>query len=82
MFVCKFIKNMCGSGALINIYLIFGRNIETIRFCISAYFSGDGGVDGQAVTATTASKQLASDLLYALSRFGIWARSRRFLKGI
>ncbi|MEK6575216.1 MAG: LAGLIDADG family homing endonuclease, partial [Chloroflexota bacterium] len=47
---------------------------------LRAYFDGDGTV-GKAsdVTATTASPQLASDLLYALLRFGIWARlSRRW----
>ncbi|MBI3162609.1 MAG: excinuclease ABC subunit UvrB, partial [Chloroflexi bacterium] len=41
---------------------------------------GDGTV-GRAsdISATTASEQLASDLAYALSRFGIWARiSRRW----
>ncbi|MCU0476030.1 MAG: hypothetical protein MUC99_07975 [Anaerolineae bacterium] len=47
---------------------------------LRAYFDGDGTVDrANAVSATTASKRLASDLAYALLRFGIWARiSRRF----
>ncbi|MBL8162954.1 MAG: excinuclease ABC subunit UvrB [Anaerolineae bacterium] len=47
---------------------------------LRAYFDGDGTV-GKAsdIIATTASWQLASDLAYALLRFGIWARiSRRW----
>ncbi len=47
---------------------------------LSAYFDGDGTV-GKAsdVMAATASQQLASELMYALLRFGIWARlSRRW----
>jgi excinuclease ABC B subunit len=45
---------------------------------LRAYFDGDGTVEkGSYVTALTASKQLASDLLYALLRFGIWGRLTR-----
>lgn len=44
---------------------------------LRAYFSADGGVDGDEVTAVTASNELASDLQYALLRFGIVARARR-----
>ena len=42
---------------------------------LQTYFNGDGTV-GKAsdVTAMTASVKLASDLVYALLRFGIWAR--------
>jgi excinuclease ABC subunit B len=44
---------------------------------LRAYFDGDGTVgDGGAVSATTASRTLASDLAYALKRFGIHARLR------
>ncbi|MDR7448145.1 MAG: excinuclease ABC subunit UvrB [Armatimonadota bacterium] len=43
---------------------------------LRAYFSADGGVEGDEVTATTASATLASDLAYALLRFGIVARVR------
>jgi len=46
---------------------------------LSAYFDGDGTVRASTIEATTASAQLASDLTYALLRFGIWARiSRRW----
>src|SRR5207248_2838029 len=41
---------------------------------LSAYFSCDGGVDGDEVTATTASEALASDIVLALLRFNIHAR--------
>jgi replicative DNA helicase Mcm len=44
---------------------------------LSAYMEGDGGVDGAMVTATTASRRLASDLGYAFLAFGIWARLHR-----
>ena len=48
---------------------------ELLGHLLQAYFDGDGTVDrANALTATTASKQLASDLAYALLRFGIWAR--------
>ena len=53
---------------------------ESLGHLLRAYFDGDGSVErASAVTATTASARLASDLAYALLRFGIWARiSRRF----
>ena len=45
---------------------------------LQAYFDGDGGVEsGYCITTTTASQQLASDLLYSLLRFGIWGRMTR-----
>ncbi len=43
---------------------------------LAAYFAGDGGVEAEGVFCTTASKTLADDLLWALMRFGIWARIR------
>ena len=44
---------------------------------LRAYFDGDGTVgSGGEVVAATASKALASDLSYALKRFGIHARLR------
>jgi excinuclease ABC subunit B len=48
---------------------------------LSAYFDGDGtvGCNGEVI-ATTASVQLASDLAYALKRFGIHARLRSGVK--
>ncbi len=50
---------------------------EQLAELLRAYFTGDGGVDGAQVTATTSSHRLASDLAYALLRFGIVARIRR-----
>jgi excinuclease ABC B subunit len=48
---------------------------------LRAYFDGDGTVGKDSdVTVTTASEQLASDLLYALLKFGIWARLKRVWK--
>jgi excinuclease ABC B subunit len=43
---------------------------------LAAYFAGDGGVEKEGVLCSTASKTLADDLLWALMRFGIWARAR------
>ncbi len=52
-----------------------------LALMLQAYFDGDGTVDRAcAVSATTASEQLASDLAYALLRFGIWARIGRTWK--
>ncbi len=44
---------------------------------LRAYFSGDGGVDGLAVTCSTVSRMLASEIATALLRFGIAARIRK-----
>src|SRR5438128_5442493 len=44
---------------------------------LRAYAEGDGGVDGQSVSMTTASERLASELGYAFLAFGIWARLHR-----
>jgi excinuclease ABC subunit B len=51
---------------------------ELLAHLLRSYFDGDGtiGKNGEVV-ATTASRQLASDLSYALLRFGIWARIHR-----
>jgi excinuclease ABC B subunit len=53
---------------------------ESLGNLLRAYFDGDGSVErASAITVTTASARLASDLAYALLRFGIWARiSKRF----
>ncbi len=44
---------------------------------LRAYFSGDGGVNGRQVTCATISHTLASDIVYALLRFGIVARTSK-----
>ncbi|MBO0860746.1 MAG: excinuclease ABC subunit UvrB [Chloracidobacterium sp.] len=43
---------------------------------LSFYFSGHGGVDGIGVSCATVSRQLADDLLWALTRLGMWAQMR------
>lgn len=48
-----------------------------LALIISAYFSGDGSVAKNEISAATASKKLASDLSYALLSFGIQARIRK-----
>ena len=54
---------------------------ENLGTLLRAYFDGDGTVErSSGVTATTASKSLASDLLYALLRFGIGGRMRQVEK--
>ena len=47
---------------------------------LSSYMSGDGNVTDSEVSTVTASSQLASELTYALLRFGIHARIRTKLK--
>lgn len=58
----------------------FWPNLSDVELGIllQAYFDGDGTVskNGQII-ATTMSQQLASDITYALLRFGIWARIAR-----
>ncbi len=50
---------------------------EQLAELLRAYFSADGGVERDIVSAATASMQLASDILYALLRFGIVARAKK-----
>ena len=54
--------------------LLFGLSNEQIAVYLKAYYEGDGGVEKHEITATTKSKDLASDLAYLLLRFGIIAR--------
>lgn len=53
---------------------------EFLAGVLRAYFEGDGGVDGGAVTAVTNSARLAGELAEALLRFGVWARLREVPK--
>jgi excinuclease ABC subunit B len=54
---------------------------RSLGILLRAYFDGDGTVGSCGeVTATTKSTDLASDLAYALKRFGIHARLRRVFK--
>jgi len=47
---------------------------------LSVYFSGDGNVTSNEVSATSASRDLISGLSYSLLRFGIKVRIRRKMK--
>ena len=48
---------------------------EALGHLLRAYFDGDGYITPNgAVVTTTTSRRLAMDLVYALLRFGIWAR--------
>lgn len=71
-------KNLCGRDSATKRLPSFWPQLsdDQLAHLLKAYFSGDGGVDGAAITCTTLSKQLASDLTYALLRFGIVARIR------
>ncbi|MBI1863661.1 hypothetical protein HYS03_00395 [Candidatus Woesebacteria bacterium] len=54
--------------------IIFSLPNSEIAQYLKAYFEGDGGCEDHEITATTKSKNLASDLSYLLLRFGIIAR--------
>lgn len=54
--------------------VIFSLSNKQITPYLRAYYEGDGGVENHGITATTKSKELASDLAYILLRFGIIAR--------
>ncbi|MFA5842886.1 MAG: excinuclease ABC subunit UvrB [Candidatus Gracilibacteria bacterium] len=52
-------------------------SLEQLGLLLNMYFTGDGWVDKNDVKCTTASEKLASQLLYALNRFGIWGRLKK-----
>jgi excinuclease ABC subunit B len=77
------LSNICGSKSCVKKLPYFWPQLsnEQLGTLLRAYFDGDGGVErAGAVTCITASPRLASDLLYALMRFGIWARVRKVWK--
>ena len=72
--------SLCGKTAKDEHLPDFWTQLPTTNLgqLLQAYFDGDGTVDkSSAVTVITASQRLASDLVYALLRFGIWARIAR-----
>jgi excinuclease ABC B subunit len=75
------LKELCGSHAQKKQLPAFWPQLSQVHLAalLRAYFSADGGVDGGEITAATASKKLASDLAYALLRFGINARIKHRL---
>ncbi len=77
------LKELCGSDSRSKRLPSFWPQLAhlDLALVLQAYFDGDGTVDrANAISATTASEQLASDLAYALLRFGIWARIARARK--
>lgn len=66
----------CGNRSSVKKLPPFWMNLSQKKLAslLSAYFTADGGVNGLKISACTASKQLASDIMYALLRFGIIAR--------
>ncbi|MBI2620695.1 helix-turn-helix domain-containing protein [candidate division WWE3 bacterium] len=79
-----FLSNSCGRNAhdkrLPQWFMEL--NNKQLAVLLSAYYSDDGWVEDNRVMALTASRSLASDLLYALLRFGIVARLSRKQKHI
>ena len=77
------LSKLCGSRASAKQLPDFWPRLSnrSLGVLLRAYFDGDGTVGKQGeVSATTASRQLASDLAYALKRFGIHARIRSVWK--
>jgi len=79
----KLFSATCGSNAWHKRLPDFWPRLSnrSLGILLSSYFDGDGTVGyGGEVIATTASETLASDLAFALKRFGIHARMRRAMK--
>jgi excinuclease ABC subunit B len=77
------LSTMCGANAWEKRLPDFWPRLSdrSLGILLSSYFDGDGTVGyGGEVIATTASKTLASDLAFALKRFGIHARLRQAFK--
>lgn len=78
--LAELLGSLCGKHARAKRLPPFWTQLSNadLGVMLQAYFDGDGTVDrASAISAVTASKQLASDLVYALLRFGIWARTTR-----
>ncbi len=79
----KLLSATCGANAWEKRLPDFWPRLSNraLGILLSSYFDGDGTVGyGGEVIATTASEALASDLAFALKRFGIHARLRRAMK--
>jgi intein/homing endonuclease len=79
----KLLSKTCGPSAWHKKLPDFWTRLSdrSLGILLQSYFDGDGTVGyGGEVIATTASDQLASDLAFALKRFGIHARLRRQMK--
>ncbi len=82
--VAETLRGLCGSLAGEKHLPPFWPSLsdEDLGSLLAGYFQGDGWVEfrGVAVSAATKSERLASELGYALLRFGIVARLRRTWK--
>ncbi len=80
----EMLRALCGSRAAEKHLPPFWPNLDdaALGTLLAAYFDGDGWVErrGAAVCAITKSRMLASELSYALLRFGIVARLARTWK--
>lgn len=78
-----FLIKWCGNVAKSKQLPPFWPELSNLQLgsILSAYFSADGTIDvkRKVVSATTASHKLASQILYALLRFGIIGRFRKRL---
>ena len=80
MQLARVLGELCGHDARSKRLPEFWPDLDdpALATLLRAYFDGDGTVErASAISATTASAQLASDLCYALLRFGIWARTSK-----
>jgi len=77
-FWSEIISDLCGDNSKNKHFPHFWPQLSNIQLSnlLKAYFSADGGIDGRVISCTTASRELASDIMYALLRFGIIARLR------
>ncbi|GEM_PF-29688 len=60
--------------------VLFGVSSSIVAEFLRAYFEGDGCAENHAVTATSKSKELVSDLAYIFLRFGISVRLSKRIK--
>jgi excinuclease ABC subunit B len=77
--LARLLGTACGAKAHVKRLPDFWPQLADVSLAtmLRAYFDGDGTVGSNGeVIATTASRGLASDLAYALKRFGIHARLR------
>ena len=80
-FITCIIKELCGGHSRNKKLPEFWTQLsnQQLGYLLKAYFSADGGVNGATVSCTTVSKELASQISYALLRFGVQTRTRKRL---
>jgi excinuclease ABC B subunit len=81
--LARLLSRLCGHSARDKRLPDFWARLDdrSLGCLLRSYFDGDATVSRNGrVIATTASEHLASDLVYALKRFGIHARVRRTRK--